>query len=75
MGAFVIAGVLTHYGLDKLVAQKLIVLARGNFYKSAILLMLATSLSACWVSITAATALMIPLGLGLLALLKKDSRC
>lgn len=35
--------------------------------------MLATSLAACWVSNTAATAMMIPLGLGLLALLKKDS--
>lgn len=73
MGGFVIAGALTRHGLDKLLAQKLIALARGNFYKSAILLMLATSLAACWVSNTAATAMMIPLGLGLLALLKKDS--
>lgn len=72
MGGFVIAGALTRYGLDLLMAQKLIVLARGNFYKSAILLMLATSLTACWVSNTAATAMMIPMGLGLLALLKKD---
>ncbi|MEO8516119.1 MAG: DASS family sodium-coupled anion symporter [Flavobacterium sp.] len=72
MGGYVIAGTLTYYGLDKLLAQKLIVLARGNFYKSAILLMLATSLSACWVSNTAATAMMIPLGIGLLALLKRD---
>lgn len=73
MGGFVIAGALTRHGLDKLMAQKLISLARGNFYKSAILLMLATSLTACWVSNTAATAMMIPLGLGLLALLKKES--
>ena len=72
MGGFVIAGALTHYGLDKLLAQKLIRLAHKNFYKSAILLMLATSLTACWVSNTAATAMMIPLGLGLLALLKKE---
>lgn len=71
MGGFVIAGALTRYGLDKLLAQRLIMLAKGNFYKSAILLMLATSLTACWVSNTAATAMMIPLGLGLLALLKK----
>lgn len=72
MGGFVIAGALTHYGLDKLLAQKLISLAKGNFYKSAILLMLATSLTACWVSNTAATAMMIPLGLGLLRLLSKN---
>lgn len=73
MGGFVIAGALTHHGLDKLLAQKLIMLARGNFYKSSILLMLATALTACWVSNTAATAMIIPLGLGLLALLKKDT--
>jgi sodium-dependent dicarboxylate transporter 2/3/5 len=72
MGGFVIAGALTRYGLDKLLAQKLIAIAKGNFYKSAILLMLATSLAACWVSNTAATTMMIPMGLGLLALLKKD---
>lgn len=71
MGGFVIAGALTQYGLDKLLAQKLISLAKGNFYKSAILLMLGTSLTACWVSNTAATAMMIPLGMGLLAQLNK----
>ncbi|MDZ4839369.1 MAG: SLC13 family permease, partial [Bacteroidota bacterium] len=71
MGGFVIAGALTQYGLDRLLAQKLINLAKGNFYKSAILLMLATSLTACWVSNTAATAMMIPLGLGLLGVLSK----
>lgn len=70
MGAFVIAGTLSRYGLDKILAQKLILLSKGNFYKAAIFLMLATSLSACWVSNTAATAMMIPLGLGLLGLLE-----
>ncbi|MFN3753992.1 SLC13 family permease [Flavobacterium sp.] len=72
MGGFVIAGALTRHGLDQLLAQKLIKLARGNFYKSAIFLMLATSLTACWISNTAATAMMIPLALGLLALLKQE---
>lgn len=72
MGGFVIAGALTRHGLDKLLAQKLIALAKGNFYKSAILLMLATSIAACWVSNTAATAMMIPMGLGMIALLKKE---
>lgn len=69
MGGFVIAGTLTRYGLDKIIAHKLITLAKGNFYKASIFLMLATSLSACWVSNTAATAMMIPLGIGLLGLL------
>lgn len=73
IGGFVLAGALTRHGLDNFLAQKLIIVAKGNFYKLAILLMLATSLTACWVSNTAANSMMIPLGLGLLELLKKDS--
>jgi sodium-dependent dicarboxylate transporter 2/3/5 len=73
MGGFVLAGALSHHSLDKLLAHKLNRLAKGNFYRSAILLMLATSLTACWVSNTSAAAMMLPLALGTLALLKKNS--
>ena len=73
MGGFVLAGALSRHSLDKMLAQKLIRLARGNFYRSSILLMFATSLIACWVSNTSSTAMMIPLGLGMLVLVKKDS--
>lgn len=69
MGVFVIAGTLTRYGLDKIIARKVITLSKGNFYKASVLLMLVTSLSACWVSNTAASAMMIPLGIGLVGLL------
>lgn len=48
MGGFVLAGALSLHSLDKLMAWKLISLARGNFYLSAIFLMLATALMACW---------------------------
>lgn len=68
MGGFVLAGALTVHSLDRLLAHKLMVLAKGNFYKSAILLMLATSLTACWVSNTSTAAMMIPLALGILAI-------
>ncbi|MBS1743732.1 MAG: anion permease [Bacteroidetes bacterium] len=47
MGGFVLAGALARHSLDKRLAHKLIKLARGNFYQSAILLMFATSLTAC----------------------------
>lgn len=73
MGGFVLAGALSRHSLDKMLAQKLIRLARGNFYKSAILLMFATSLTACWVGNTSSTAMMIPLALGMLMLVKKDT--
>jgi solute carrier family 13 (sodium-dependent dicarboxylate transporter), member 2/3/5 len=73
MGGFVLAGALSRHALDKLLAHKLNTLAKGNFYLSAILLMLATSLTACWVSNTSAAAMMLPLAFGMLALVKKDN--
>ena len=73
MGGFVLAGALARHSLDKRLAHKLIKLARGNFYQSAILLMFATSLTACWVGNTSSTAMMIPLALGMLVLAKKDN--
>lgn len=73
MGGFVLAGALSHYSLDKMLAHKLISLARGNFYRSSILLMFTTSIIACWVSNTSTTAMMLPLGIGILALIKKDT--
>ena len=68
MGGFVLAGALTLHSLDQIIATKLIALARGNFYRSAIFLMLSTSLLACWISNTSSTAMMIPLALGLLGM-------
>ncbi|MDB5203771.1 MAG: hypothetical protein JWQ27_3180 [Ferruginibacter sp.] len=73
MGGFVLAGALSRHSLDKMLAQKLIRMARGNFYWSAVLLMLSTSMIACWVSNTSSTAMMIPLGLGMLALVDKKA--
>ncbi|MFD2907165.1 SLC13 family permease [Flavobacterium ardleyense] len=68
MGGFVLAGALSAHSLDRLLAHKLLLLAKGNFYKSSILLMFATSLTACWVSNTSTAAMMIPLALGILAI-------
>jgi len=67
-GSFVLAGALSNHSLDRLLAHKLMVLAKGNFYKSSVLLMLATALTACWISNTSTAAMMIPLALGILAL-------
>ena len=72
MGGFVLAGALSRHSLDKMLAQKLIGLARGNFYRSSIFLMLATSLIACWVGNTSSTAMMLPLGIGMLVLINKN---
>jgi len=72
MGGFVLAGALSRYSIDKYLAQKIIGLARGNFYWSSIFLMLATSLLACWISNTSSAAMMIPLGLGMLVVVKRS---
>ncbi|MES2703361.1 MAG: SLC13 family permease [Bacteroidota bacterium] len=73
LGGFVLAGALTTHGIDKLLARKLIRLAKGNFYRSSILMMLSTSLLAFWISNTSSTVMMLPLALGMLALVKKDA--
>lgn len=73
MGGFVLAGALSNHSLDKMLAQKLIKLAGGNFYRSAIFLMLSTALTAFFVSNTSSTAMMIPLALGMLVLVDKDT--
>lgn len=73
MGGFVLAGALSIHHLDQLLAQRLIRLAKRNFYWSAVLLMLCTSLLACWISNTSSTAMIIPLGLGLLTVAGKKT--
>lgn len=73
LGGFVLAGALTTHAVDKLLAGKLIKLAKGNFYRSSILMMLSTSLLAFWISNTSSTVMMLPLALGMLTLVKKDA--
>lgn len=73
LGGFVLAAALTAHAFDKLLAQKLIKIAKGNFYRSSVLMMLCTSLLAFWISNTSTTLMMLPLAIGLLALAKKDT--
>ncbi len=73
MGGFVLAGALSYYRLDRYMAQKLVSMAGGNLYRASILLMFATSLLAGWIGNTATTAMMIPLGIGLLAAAPGDA--
>lgn len=73
LGGFILAGALTKHSIDKLLAQKLIRLSKGNFYRSSILMMLCTSLLAFWISNTSSTLIMLPLTLGMLRLIKKDA--
>jgi len=73
LGGFVLAGALTAHSIDKILAQKLIRFSKGNFYRSSVLMMLSTALLAFWISNTSSCVMMLPLALGMLALVKKDA--
>ncbi len=66
LSGFVLAGLLSKYNIDLLIAKRLIALGRGNLYLSAFFVSLATSLLSMWISNTSTTALMLPIVLGLL---------
>ncbi|MCX7761322.1 MAG: DASS family sodium-coupled anion symporter [Candidatus Kryptonium sp.] len=74
LAGFLIAGALQKWGIDRRIA--LWILTRGNIAKSPnkILfgLILASALVSMWVSNTATTAMMLPIGLGILSKLNVD---
>jgi sodium-dependent dicarboxylate transporter 2/3/5 len=66
-GGFVLASALRRHGLDRMLAARLVALARGRMLPAALLLFLATAFISMWVSNTATAAMMLPLALGLVA--------
>lgn len=66
-GGFVLASALRRHGLDRLLAARLVALARGRLLPAALLLFVATAFISMWVSNTATAAMMLPLALGLVA--------
>jgi len=67
LGGFALAAVMHKQGLDRLIANHLVRLARGDTGRAVILLFIVTALLSMWISNTATTAMMVPLALGLLA--------
>lgn len=66
-GGFVLAAALRVHGLDRLLAARLVQLARGKLLPASLLLFAATAFISMWVSNTATAAMMLPIGLGLVA--------
>lgn len=66
-GGFVLAAALRAHGLDRLLAARLVRLARGKLLPSSLLLFAATAFISMWVSNTATAAMMLPIALGLVA--------
>ena len=65
LGGFTLAAALAHQGLDSLLAQRILRLARGRLELGALLLFLISAGLSMWISNTATTAMMMPLALGL----------
>ncbi|SHJ26937.1 solute carrier family 13 (sodium-dependent dicarboxylate transporter), member 2/3/5 [Malonomonas rubra DSM 5091] len=66
LGGFALAATLHKQELDSRLASQVIGIARGRMDLACLLLFAVTALLSMWVSNTATTAMMLPLGLGLL---------
>ncbi|MCG9722042.1 DASS family sodium-coupled anion symporter [Shewanella sp. Isolate7] len=65
-GGFVLAAALSHQGIDKRIAQKVLTASKGKLSIACMLLFGITALLSMWISNTATAAMMLPLALGIL---------
>lgn len=66
-GGFVLATALHVQGLDRLIANRLLLLAGGRMGTAVLMLFSVTAMLSMWISNTATAAMMLPLALGILA--------
>lgn len=66
-GGFALATALHIQGLDRVIANRIMALAKGKLLLAAIYLFLATAFLSMWMSNTATAAMMLPLALGVLS--------
>lgn len=66
-GGFALATALHIQGLDRLIANRLLMVARGRLSVAVVLLFGVTALLSMWISNTATAAMMLPLVLGILS--------
>ena len=66
-GGFALASALHIQGLDKLLANRLILLAKGRMSVAILMLFGVSTLLSMWISNTATAAIMLPLALGILS--------
>ncbi|WP_028773510.1 SLC13 family permease [Shewanella waksmanii] len=65
-GGFVLAAALNHQGIDKLIAQQVLIASKGKLSLACMFLFGITALLSMWISNTATAAMMLPLALGIL---------
>lgn len=66
-GGFALAATMHHQELDKIIAQRILLLAKGNFALSVLYIFSATAFLSMWISNTATAAMMLPLAIGMLS--------
>ena len=66
VGGFTLAAVLSEHGIDKWLASKVTTLSRGNSWVAIIVFFLTTSFLSMWMSNTATTAMLLPIGMSLI---------
>lgn len=71
-GGFALAAAMHIQNLDRLIANKIMTLARGNLLLAVIYLFLTTAFLSMWMSNTATAAMMLPLAMGILSNLDRE---
>jgi sodium-dependent dicarboxylate transporter 2/3/5 len=72
LGGFALAAALSEQGIDRWIANRLLLLARGRPLPAAVSLSAAAALLSMWISNTATTAMMLPVALGLAGSTDRD---
>lgn len=72
LGGFALATALHIQKLDKLIANKIMSLARGNLLLAVFYLFIVTAVLSMWMSNTATAAMMLPLALGILSNMDRE---
>ncbi|MFY1027542.1 transporter [Actinobacillus seminis] len=72
-GGFALATALHIQKLDRMIANKIMALAQGKFFVAAIYLFSITAFLSMWMSNTATAAMMLPLAMGILSQMDKNT--
>lgn len=71
-GGFALAAAMHHQKLDKMIAHKILSLAKGHLGLSSLYIFITTAFLSMWMSNTATAAMMLPLAIGMLASLDEN---
>ncbi|NOI27128.1 SLC13 family permease [Vibrio coralliilyticus] len=73
LGGFALAAAMHRQGLDKVIADKVLLIAKGKMSVAVFMLFGVTAALSMWISNTATTAMMLPLVLGVLSKVNSES--